>query len=110
MLSLISYSYVLPVQVDMPILGLIRTGVTDSNSCEVKTENKKNFWDELIAYFPLITYWVYNMIRTAQKTPRPETFECSVKWLLKAGIVESEETAVAKQQFDKHVPAATNTT
>jgi hypothetical protein len=28
---------------------------------------------------------------------------------LKAGTVESEETAVAKQRLGKHVPAATNT-
>jgi hypothetical protein len=48
MLSLISYSYVLPVQVDMPSLGRISSGVTHSNACEVKTEKKKTFWEELM--------------------------------------------------------------
>jgi hypothetical protein len=28
---------------------------------------------------------------------------------LKAGIVEPEETSIARKQFRKHVPAATNT-
>jgi hypothetical protein len=36
-------------------------------------------------------------------------YEVSVKWHLKGGIVEPEETDVARQRLDKHVSAATDT-
>jgi hypothetical protein len=32
-----------------------------------------------------------------------------VTWRLKAGIVKSEETSIARQVLGKHIPAATNT-
>jgi hypothetical protein len=34
------------------------------------TKDKK-FWEEIIAYFPFTTYWVFDTTRTALKIPRP---------------------------------------
>jgi hypothetical protein len=34
-------------------------------------QNNKKFWESLLAYFPFTTYWVYDTLRTAQKSPRP---------------------------------------
>jgi hypothetical protein len=33
----------------------------------------------------------------------------NVTWPLKAGIVEPEQTSIARQRLSKHIPAATNT-
>jgi hypothetical protein len=48
------------------------------------------------------------MIWTGYKTPHPVTFELNVIGHLKVGIVESEETSVARHQLGKHVNTATN--
>jgi hypothetical protein len=37
------------------------------------------------------------------------TFNNNVKWCLKAGIVELEQTSIARQQLGKHIPTETNT-
>jgi hypothetical protein len=62
-----------------------------------------------MAYFPFITYRVFDATRTTQKTLRPTTFECTLACRLKAGIVEPEETVVVKQWLGEQVAAATNT-
>jgi hypothetical protein len=35
------------------------------------TTNNGKFWEEVIAYFPFTTYWVFVTTRTAWETPRP---------------------------------------
>jgi hypothetical protein len=40
------------------------------NIQSVQTKINKNFWEELIAYFPFTIYCVFDTIRTAYKTQR----------------------------------------
>jgi hypothetical protein len=62
--------------------------------------NNKKFLEELIAYIRFTTYLVSDTKRTTQKTLGP-SFEFNVTWRLKAGVVEPQETTVARQRLGK---------
>jgi hypothetical protein len=72
---------------------------------DVNVINKKSYQEvkegsvskQKTAYFPFTAQWVFENTRTAERTPPPTTFEWDAIWRLKAGILEPEETVVARQ-------------
>jgi hypothetical protein len=58
---------------------------------------------------PFTTYWVLDKTQTTYKTSCPTTFVYNVRWPLKIGIVEREETSAARRKLGEHASTVTNT-